>query len=465
MPKPNFPKLRWEIDPNVKCPCGSGLSFRKCCRGKEGLIEKAFGLLKKKDYPAAEQAWRATLTRYIGWVFRHTLVLLNDASGSDLELVKIDINALDEIVDRLTWILFKEGKSENIIYTFDHVATTVPLPGLRERMVYLKCLWLIHQFKERENASKILNEWPSYEKIQDVKLLQIYYELRADSLSLTKRIDVVQKIIHQTTSPVEKLHYSIAKTMLMLLVGSSDEAKQFHTEALNQFLPSAADAAKEGDYYSSFMCAGALEMQGTLHNDKIAFERGLSFLEKVKQSDLIPEAQGDLLYQKGRLNWLKGDSLQAIECFSESYNKNSKVLPLIYRLDEYVSINDLDKAKQDLVTIRRIGVSETEKLEFLRSATGLAIKTGGIGEARSIVRELKALDLDILNFRVQRDELCFTLLEFVEEEANKKISAARRETVWQQIQKLFEYLELKPNIWGIGLNLNRFFERKEKDRE
>ena len=213
------------------------------------------------------------------------------------------------------------------------------------------------------------------------------------------------------------------------------------------------------------MCAGALELQGVLYNDKIVFERALSFLEKVKQSDLIPEAQADLLYQKGRLNWLKGDSSRAIERFSESYNKNPRALPLIYRLDEYVRINELEKARQDLATIRQIGVSEAEKLEFLRSATGLAIKAGNASEARNIVQELKALDLDILNFRVQRDELCFTLLEFVEEETKKKTTVARRQTIWHKIQKLFEYLELKPNIGGIGLNLNKFFERKDKDVE
>lgn len=108
------------------------------------MIEKAFDLLNKKDYYAAEQAWRATLTRYIGWVFRHTLIRLNDTSGFVLELVKIDVNSLEEIVDRLTWVLFKEGKSENVIHTIDHVATTVTLPGLRERMPPKRVITIRH---------------------------------------------------------------------------------------------------------------------------------------------------------------------------------------------------------------------------------------------------------------------------------------------------------------------------------
>lgn len=427
------------------------------------MIETAHEFLKKNDYPSAEQAWRATLTRYIGWVFRHTLILLKHSGGAALELITIDVNALEEIAEHLAWALIKQGKREGILHTFDHIAATVPLPGLKERMAYLKCLWLVHHLNDHESASQILTEWSSFEKIQDVKLLQIYFELRADSLSLIKRLEVIQEIIERSTTPVEKLHYSIAKTMVMVLLGDNDGAKKLHTAALNDFLPAAADAAKKGDYYSSSMCAEALEMQGTLNKDKIAFERALSFLERVNQSKLTAEGAGNLLYAQGRLNWLKGDSPRAIECFTESYNKHPRVLPLIYRLDEYVRMNDLERAEQDLIALKKASVPEIYRLEFLRSAAGLAIKAGDADEARNIVKELKSLDLAILNFRVQRDELCFELLEFVDEQTKKKTTVARRQTIWKKIQKLFEFLELKPNFCGVGFNLNRLFERNEKD--
>jgi ADP-dependent phosphofructokinase/glucokinase len=121
-------------------------------------------------------------------------------------------------------------------------------------------------------------------------------------------MEVAQKIIDQATNPVEKLHYSSAKTMVMIILGDNDEAKKLHTEALNAYLPAAADAAKEGDFYPSSVCARALEIQGTLNKDKIAFDRALSFLEKINPADLTAEGVGELLYAQGRLNWLKGNS-------------------------------------------------------------------------------------------------------------------------------------------------------------
>jgi hypothetical protein len=126
-------------------------------------------------------------------------------------------------------------------------------------------------------------------------------------------------------------------------------------------------------------------------------------------------------------------------------------------------MNELEKPKHDLVTLRKTSIPEGYRLEFLRSAAGLAVKTGDADEARNLVKELKSLDLDILNFRVQRDELCVELLEFAAEQILKKTTAARRQTIWERIQNLSEFFELKPNFCGLGLNLNKLFDRRKSD--
>jgi hypothetical protein len=375
----------------------------------------------------------------------------------------IDVGALEGLAERVAWVLEKQGKRESIIHTFDNLVETVPLPDLKERMAYLKCLWLSGPLNDEEQAKKILSEWPTHEKIRDFRLLQIWFELRADSLSPLKRIAVVNRIIELSESALEKLQYSTVRTMVTVLIGESEEAKRLHTEALNSFLPSAAEVAEDGDFYASSMCAGALEIQGMLNHDKIAFERALGFLEKVNPAKLTANGAGKLNYEKGRLNWLKGDSLLAAQCFTESYKCDPMALPLIYRLDAYVRADELEKAKQDLATLRNMSMQEDLKLEFLRSAAGFAVKTADAEAARNLVKELKKLDLDILNFRVQRDELCVELLEFAAEQTEKKTTAAKRQTFMDRIREGSEYLHLKPNMFGIGLNLNKFFERKTKE--
>jgi len=96
-----LPKPRWEIDPGSKCPCGSALPYRKFCRPNTALIERSQEFFDKEDYPSAEPAARAELSRYIGWVFQHTLPFLRHPAGSPVELVRIDTDALEESAERL----------------------------------------------------------------------------------------------------------------------------------------------------------------------------------------------------------------------------------------------------------------------------------------------------------------------------------------------------------------------------
>ena len=421
-------------------------------------------LFNKGNFELAEHSWRAELTRYVGWVFQHTLMFLKHAEVPPIELVAIDVGALEGLAEQIAWALKKQGKRESFVHSFDHLSKTVPLPGLKERMIYLECLWLLHHLDDEKQAEQIMAAWSSYDEIHDVKLLQIFLEMRAASLSVVKQMEIAKEIVKRTDSSVEKLHYSTVNTMRTLLVGDLDEAKKMHTEALNAYLPAATIVANDGDYYPSQICAFALEMQGVLYGDQIAFDRALGYLQKIDRSELIDTAAGEILYEMGRQNWLRGDYKKGIECFSDSYKKSPGPLSLIYRLDAYVRLNELDKAKQDYACLRRDGVPEDYRLEFLRSAAGLAVKSGNAEEARRLIEELKRLELKILEFRRQRDNLCVALLEFINEELTKKTSASRRQSFFDRIRKASAFFELKPNFFGFGLNLNKLFESEEKDK-
>jgi hypothetical protein len=231
------------------------------------------------------------------------------------------------------------------------------------------------------------------------------------------------------------------------------------------FLATAAEIAQEGDWYAASICAQAMEVQGMLSKDLMAFERGVGFLDKVSISKLNGKGKSELFYQRGRLSWLKNDWAQAIKDFSDSLNECSNVLSLIYRLDCYVRLDELEKGRSDLAKLRALGVPEEFRLELLRSAAALVVKAGEVEGARSLVEELKGLKLGILNFAAQRDELCVNLLEFAAQEVGRKPSAAaKRASMLARIQKVASYFELKPNFFGLGLNLNRVFEAKEEKK-
>jgi hypothetical protein len=172
MNKPTF-----KVEDNAKCPCGSGLQFEKCCKSNEHIAEEGLSLLAKKDFPKAEIALRAWLTKYIGYIFKHTLVFIERSGSGDSKLLKIDINAIEEISGCLAVTLQNQGKQNEIVPLFDHIANFVPLPGLAARMTFLKGVFILELTHNEEETKKALTSFKGLIISLDEKLLGFYLEL------------------------------------------------------------------------------------------------------------------------------------------------------------------------------------------------------------------------------------------------------------------------------------------------
>ena len=465
---PHVPKPKWEIDPSSQCPCGSGLPYRKCCRPNAPLIGKSQEFFDKEDYPSAERAVRTELTQYVGWVFQHTIPLLRHLAGPPVELIQIDIDALEESAERLAIALEHQGKKAGIIHTFENLTATVPLPGLDQRMAYLACLWLLEPLAQPHLAEKVLAKWPSSDKIHDRCLLQIFLDIRADELSPAERIAIVDRILERAKSHIERLHYANLKAMLTVVIGEDEEATRIHDQAMGAHFAAVADAASSNDFPARWACARALELQGMLHQDKTAYERALTFLSGIAPAILTPKGKADLAYYSGRLNLMAGNPAKAAACYTEALAEGIDALPLMYRLEAFVRTGELEQARADLEALRGMEIPPGSRLEFLRSAASYAVSAQDLPMARALAKELKALDPGIMHFRTQRESLRAALLEFIDEERSKadaEIKWPRLQAILAKIRAACEYLELKPNFCGLGLNLNRVLEPKAKNRE
>jgi hypothetical protein len=72
----------------------------------------------------------------------------------------------------------------------------------------------------------------------------------------------------------------------------------------------------------------------------------------------------------------------------------------------------------------------------------------------------------LAKYVVYWDKLRASLLGFIDEERSEldaEIKWPRLQTVLAKIRAACEYLEIKPNFWGLGPNLNRVLEPKVKN--
>jgi len=104
-------------------------------------------------------------------------------------------------------------------------------------------------------------------------LLQIYcLELPSPNSAFVNQAPsgFIQKIIGVSDCPGERaFHYSIAKTMVMLLLGDIDDAKKLHTAALMISYQQQQDAARQVITTHHQFCAGAWKCKAHLTGDKL----------------------------------------------------------------------------------------------------------------------------------------------------------------------------------------------------
>lgn len=172
-----LPNLHWAVEKKSACPCGSGVQFETCCKPNQHLCNDAFSLLNDKDFTKAEIALRAKLTEYTGFIFRHTLFFIEKRGCVHSGLLKIDINAIEEIAHSLAVALQNQGKSKEIIPLFDHIAQFIPLPGIAARMAFLKSIFIFALTQNEEDAKKMLMNFKGLTVSLDEKLLGLYLDL------------------------------------------------------------------------------------------------------------------------------------------------------------------------------------------------------------------------------------------------------------------------------------------------
>lgn len=457
----SLPKPSWIQNSQELCPCGSGQKYRQCCKRNLTIKDKGSEFFWKQDFAMAELAFRASLTQYSGFILSHTIYLLNSGIPC-AELIEVDINAIEEVADLLAWALFKQAKTYSILPLFEHVKKLLPLPGMKERMIYLECLWLASGMKREEEACKRLARFRDFREIHDLRLLQVYLQLT--EMSPIDELALLERILEKVQKPAERVQYGTLKAMIMEICGDTEVAFRFHEEILSKTLGD----IEGDDIYSSCTLARAHLFRWRHTRDPSDLNKALECMNGIELAELNEEGKVCVLQETGRLHLLATDYTRAIDCFTRgsdiglANNIKEGILSLIYRIEAYVKIGELVKAHADYELLEGLNIPQSYQLECLTCAGVLAVERHDKKVAKIILEKAKRLELAWPHFSKQRSELCVRLLEYIasDDDTHGQDQPNMLFRILGSIRSMSEFLELKPNFMGIGLNFNKMLETK-----
>lgn len=419
--------------------------------------EQKLRLLDDKDLATGIRTSRAELTRHITWIHSHTLPILQHASGHPANLiVQMDIDALDDIIMQLMLFLDEDGQKDAVVPLLDHISSSVPLPGLSDRILSIKACWVDAKLDNADQARNLLKDVdPS--RITDGPLLQAYTSI-VGARSHLSRLELWARIVETSNRPIIRLQYTSLMALELSMMGEKGKARSLIDDALASSVP---DDISNLDLYHVHWIARAHSFRWWITKDPQEVVQAHSYYDRIPTDQLNHRGKAALHAEIGMLHHDTGEYERAIEHYTLAYEYDpARAAICIYLSEAYLRSGQPERAREFLAKLDADALPDECRLEYWDVSGFLAIVDCDRDQFDMVLQALRSLQLEPQYFASVRDRLCLELSEaFGKREPLAQMSQHRGALgLLAKLRIVNQSVELKPNVFGIGLNLNKLIE-------
>lgn len=218
------------------CLCGSGLKYKRCCEerlpGTTELGRRAKAFLKEEKYTGALLACRADITQYTICHKSHTEPPIRAGMPRTGSLMDIDIAALGEIVDTLLWCHIKSERMDELPAVLERLRGNIDDERWRRRIIYVQAMHALWPDWNESAGRQELRKLGTLGTDDDVEILQLYLDLFEDSLGFAEKDALIDRILNESESLTDQLHYKGSKAVLYLTISDFKKADAELVEAV-----------------------------------------------------------------------------------------------------------------------------------------------------------------------------------------------------------------------------------------
>jgi tetratricopeptide (TPR) repeat protein len=462
---------KWLTDSRLPCPCGSGVEYRSCCETviKEhdeprSLLRETSEKLKGGDLTQAERLSRAHFVQYLGWVHGHTLPFLDSREPFIKKLVEIDTAALIENIESVAHYKAKLGHASEIIPFIDHAGSLIPFAGFDKHLTYLRAIWLYLGLDDREGARNELR------KLGDILLygrreaLELYLDVFGTEMSEREMITIAENIVARADEDVSvRVQYTAIRSIAMMQIGEAEEGIKALIAVLNDV--EAPAAVGTSDQLSlAWQLGKAWGFVGKVTDDTPALQKAEGLYRVIPEAMLTADGVASLQLELG---WLLRDQ-ERFEDAVAAYRRSQLLSPAevtqIHLAHAFALSGELQESQDLLQEIKAHYIDDRLNLEYFAAAGALAIAKDDSRLVLETISEIRKIQSATPFWDAQKSHLIIELLDF----ANKPESTSRpnrQRRIMALLLSVNEMLELKPNFFGLGVNLNKMIEKIAKRLE
>lgn len=452
------PVAPWFTTPEMACPCGSGSTFAGCCEPNLANGDTASTIAPEPGNPIlSERRLRADLTRYLGLIHRDTLPMISRRHPLSSLSISIDVDAVEEAVRNIAVCLRQQARASDALRLFDHISHTVPIRQFGERMLALKAVWLNAVLNDEAAACKELAPVDPH-AATDSGLLEVYLGT-IESDDVFESIRIVDRLIALRQDRMNRIFNLTTKAKYHLLAGDKVAAAQAEKRAV-ELIPE--DAGTDFDSFEIMTLIRLYIIKWKTEAIEADYQEALAWLGRVPLDELTPQGQADVLHMHGSLLGDHGDTANGIEKLEASLASHATDAALVRLAELYVAAVRIEDALRAFEKLARMNLSAHLRAECLTTRAGLAIMQKDVHALRKIVKDLQGVDIRHRYFAEARNRACLSILQILEENGDAWDSVPNQSlmfTILRKIGMICDYLELKPNLCGVGINLNKLGEQ------
>jgi len=416
--------------------------------------------LKEGKFKEALYSCRAFVTQYTIWHKSHTDPVLRAGKPAEYFL-NIDVRALAEIVDDLMFCHIKAGMMDEFPAVLERLRSNINHPKWQRKINYLHVLYALWPDWDREAGRREMKKLGSMADETDEEILQAYLDLYSDRLSFSAEQDIIDRILANTRSFTDRLHYKGAKAVLFLSIGDRQKAEAELEEAVAE-----AREAKSLNEYQRYRFAQTLSLLGALRVDIAMLTEALELYQQLlTKDDWTPLGKANLLGLIGETYRRKGEWESARQTYEQALETTPVAIDRVFLAVCLIQLDRLADAARTLGEVTPSGLSPGGLVDYAFAFAALAIEMDDRKRLEDAATLLKGLQVADPIFREQRDAFLVNVLEAQTTGKSVPLVQRTRHLFAGVARFVSTYFFLKPSFMGMGVDVGKMLEDFSKRGE
>lgn len=444
-------------DGQSACPCGSGASFRSCCRDHLPGFTNKHALrdaLRAGDLDAALTAARADVGQYVIWHRTNTVPLLREAHPVGRQFLDVDLKALADMVETLCEVHWRSKRSGPLMAVLERLRDAISSPVWNRKITYFQAL-TEHVANDDDRAARreLDKVLPLSNDEDDVALLQLYMSLYADTLSFSKIIALCGQIVRSDPSLANQLQYGAIAAIRYFLIGDAQQAK----DELERIVAvgRAAQAKHDLSAYETWLMASGVGFLGLLSRKASLNREAIDLLNgELAAGAWTADGAASLHRQIADNHRYIDQWAEAEAAYRRSLAEAPSPGATIFLAESVMLQGRALEAAAILDPLEPAGMDRPEHEDFAFVTAAIAVELGDRDQMQRAVRLLEGFESTAPYFERRRLVFLLRVTQALRTGSSPKIKRSLRRWLAVSARGLSRYFVLEPNINGLGLNLN-----------